>query len=91
MILKGGFMLYESGRGVFDEANAGADEEKPRKGIEVKRARVRLTATDQTERALAPKSKDVKVSASKQGKRKPPSETQRRRPKKGNRKPEKEE
>lgn len=91
VILKGGIMLYETGRGVIDEATTGGDEETPKKVIEATTEKALLIAPVEREEGQAPIGGTVKVSAGKQGKPKPAGETPRRQPKKRTKKPEKEE
>lgn len=89
-ILKGGFLLDQTGRGAFGEATEEVERKMPEQGVVVKRPKEPPMGTHQTALAVAPKSGDIKVSAAKQGKPKPPSEKPKRQPRTGEKKSEKE-
>ena len=80
-ILKGGFLLYETGRGVFGDGGEGTHEKKPQKSPVVKRAKERPTVAREPELALVPKSENVKASSAKRVKQTSASRTTKRRPK----------
>jgi len=81
-ILKGGFMIYESGRRALCEASATREEGTLKKGRVTKREKIELLEAHETKRAPGPKSEDVKASATERARQKSTSKTQGRRQKK---------
>jgi hypothetical protein len=78
-ILKGGFLMYETGRQVFGQAEPEVTTKEPGKDVAVTKVELPAAAIHQTERVLSPK-----------GGRKVTSEKAKPRTKTGMKKPEKE-
>jgi hypothetical protein len=91
-ILKGSFMLYETGRGAFGEAKEEVARKKPEKAtaIKVKEAEEQARATEQIDQQLERRTEHVEKLSGKKAPKKPAHEKPRRRVKTGKKKPEKE-
>lgn len=90
-LLKGGFLLYETGRGAYAEVAEKADGSKPKKATPIK---VRATAqpakeTDEKDRIAALKTKAVEELSDSRSPEKPAAKKPRRQATKAKKKPEK--